>query len=78
MASEALNPITWVPYLPWMGVAYIIKEAQSSLFEGPYKLLVSAVYLSIYLIASFWQSQVTRIVPEPYLVRPPSPLYIQS
>jgi hypothetical protein len=68
MAYQALNPTTWVPYLPWIGVAYVIKDAQSSFFEGPYKLHATAVYLSIFSIASFWQSQVTKVVPEPYLV----------
>lgn len=68
MANQAWNPTTWVPYLPWIGVAYIINDAQSSLFKGPYKLLIMAAYLAIYTIASFWQGQVTKIVPNPYLV----------
>ena len=72
MAYQALNPTTWVPYLPWVGVAYIIHDAQSSLLVGPYHILVKAAYLSIYAITYFWQRQVTDVVPEPYLVSLPS------
>ena len=68
MDYQALNLTTLVPYLPWIGIAYVIKDAQTSLFQAPYKLLAAAVYLSLYAIAAFWQSQVTNIVPEPYLV----------
>jgi hypothetical protein len=68
MAYEALNPTTWVPYLPWLGVGYIIHDAQSSLLAAPYHLLVTAAYLFIYAVAYFWQRQVTLNVPDPYLV----------
>jgi hypothetical protein len=68
MPFQALNPTMWVPYLPWIGVAYVIKDAQSTLFGGPYKLLAATFCISLYAIASLWQSQVTKIVPEPYLV----------
>jgi alpha-1,2-glucosyltransferase len=76
MAPGVLHPTTWVPYLPWIGVAHIIKDAQAPLFKGPYKSLVAFVSLALYAIASIWQNQVTRIVPEPYLVRARSPSHI--
>jgi hypothetical protein len=68
MAYQALNPTAWVPYLPWVGVAYVVHDAQWPLLSGPYHLLVKAAYLSIYAITYFWQRRVTEIVPEPYLV----------
>lgn len=71
MAYEALNPTTWVPYLPWLGVGYIIHDAQSSLLVAPYHLLVTAAHLLVYAVAYIWQHQVTLNVPEPYLVSLP-------
>lgn len=73
MAYEALDPATWVPYLPWIGVGYILYDAHSTLHSGQYHFASTVAELVLYAIAFFWQSQVTEIVPRPYLVlsRPP-------
>lgn len=43
-------------------------DALSTASESSNKLLLGSIYLAIYLLANFWQGQVTNIVPEPYLV----------
>jgi len=68
------SPITWVPFLPWAGIAWITWDALSPNLLSSYQLLTVSVYLALYLIASFWHGQVTKLVPAPYLVRlSPSP-----
>jgi hypothetical protein len=63
-----LSPVTWVPWIPWLGVGYVSWDALSAALESPSKKLVGFVYLAVYALASFWQGQVTKIAPEPYLV----------
>lgn len=42
--------------------------------RGPHKIPFSAALIALFGLSQFWQSQVTKIVPEPYLVRPfPTP-----
>jgi hypothetical protein len=74
VAMSIFSPVNWVPWIPWLGVGYVSWDALSTAFGGTRKLLVGFVYLVIYLLASFWQGQVTIVVPEPYLVfsLPPS------
>jgi alpha-1,2-glucosyltransferase len=62
------SPVTWVPWIPWLGVGYVSWDALFSAFGGSSKVLVGSVYAAIYLLASFWQGQVTKIASEPYLV----------
>lgn len=37
-----------------------------------WRIVVGIAYLSVFLLARFWLSQVTKYVPEPYLVSFPS------
>jgi alpha-1,2-glucosyltransferase len=39
-----------------------------SLINGSLNIAFVLVYLAIYYLASFWADQVTKVVPEPYLV----------
>jgi len=43
-----------------------------SLIKGSFSFAFILVYLAIYYLASFWADQVTKIVPDPYLVCQPS------
>jgi hypothetical protein len=43
-----------------------------SLVKGSFGFAFILVYLAIYYLASFWADQVTKIVPDPYLVCQPS------
>ena len=65
---STFSPVAIVPWIPWLGVGYICWDALSSAFDSSNKVLVGFVYAAIYILASFWQGQVTKIVPEPYLV----------
>lgn len=68
MAEEA---ITWIEsILPWSLAGLAIWDsplAPNSIFRS-ITVTAAAAYLSLYLLASLWQRQVTEIVPEPYLV----------
>lgn len=77
MGYETLDPTSWVPYLPWIGVAYIIYDAHSTLHLGSFSFASTVADLFLYAIAFFWQNQVTEIVPEPYLVCSP-PLFLRQ
>ncbi|KAF8851649.1 hypothetical protein BDZ45DRAFT_717315 [Acephala macrosclerotiorum] len=67
MAEDA---ITWVEnILPWSLVGLAVWDSPFSpnaLFRSV-TIATRVVYLSLYLLASFWQRQVTEIVPDPYL-----------
>jgi hypothetical protein len=68
------DPVNWVPYLPWLIVAYLVWDAwgptysmvQSGNFIDP-RMLAGPVYL----MAKNWTIlKLGNIVPEPYLVCP--------
>ncbi|KAE8450472.1 hypothetical protein EG329_006202 [Mollisiaceae sp. DMI_Dod_QoI] len=67
MAEDA---IAWIEtILPWSLAGLAIWDSPfspNSLFRSV-TITTAVVYLLLYLLASFWQSQVTKIVPEPYL-----------
>ena len=65
---SVFSPVTWVPWIPWLGVGYVSWDALSTALKASNKLFVGSVYLVVYLITSFWQGQVTKVVSEPYLV----------
>jgi hypothetical protein len=68
MAEEA---ISWLEsILPWALAGLALWDSPfspNSLFRS-ITITTGVVYLSLYLLASLWQSHVTDIVPEPYLV----------
>jgi hypothetical protein len=64
------DPVTWVPYLPWVIVAYIAHDAYSPKFYrgDNYFFSPNMLALTIYALTNIWSSKVWQIVPEPYLV----------
>jgi len=63
------DPVTWFPYLPWAGVAYITWDAlPSSLIRGSSTFL-SLLAGSLVILLNNWFSQVMQNVPNPYMVR---------
>lgn len=67
----AEDTITWIEnILPWSLVGLVVWDSPFSpntLFRSV-TIATGVAYLSLYLLASFWQRQVTETVPEPYLV----------
>lgn len=65
------DPVTWVPYLPWLLVAYIVWDAWAPTFyrgDSHYFITPTAVVGIVYVLARNWTGlKISKIVPEPYL-----------
>jgi hypothetical protein len=68
------DPVTWVPYLPWLFVAYLVWDAWGptySMGQNCYFIGLSMVVGAVYLMAKNWTIlKLGNVVPAPYLVCP--------
>lgn len=71
------DPVTWVPYLPWLPIAYLVWDAWAATMEqNRYIIGPSMVIGTVYLMAKNWTIlKLGRTVPGPYLVCP-SPCHV--